>query len=377
MCFTIAMVIWLSPTRLLFCPTHIQEEIRKQPTSCSTSAKPQSKVWMYGQTFYAVFPDETGTYIWQLSDLQWNKHLLLSKKVNSQADCFAQMDTVFILLFQGEHSESTVVRYRRNVEKYQFIDSAKPTTSIQFDTSTETATIALDGHARLWLTYEAGQDIEVRLSDPPYNQWSVPKTIAHMVANDDISALVRMPNAIGVMWSNQRTRKFGFRTHNDGDPMETWSTTEIPGINDTLDVGDGLADDHINLKSVANGTIYAAVKTSFDTPNHTKIGLLVRNMSGRWSDLYDVSLHGTRPIVTVDTICHTIRVYYTHRESGGNIVYRASPLTNISFGPEQLIMEGSMNNNVTSTKFAHSLENVVLASDKTHIISKQIRCDLP
>ncbi|NND05194.1 MAG: hypothetical protein HKN87_02340 [Saprospiraceae bacterium] len=346
----------------------------RQPTSCSSAAKPQAKVWKYDQTFFAVFPDVTGTYIWQLEERQWHKHLLLSQKVNSQADCFAHMDTVFILLFQGEDSESAVVWYRQDKERYQFIDDANPTTDIQFHESTETATIALDGLVWLWVTYEANGNIEVRRSAPPYDQWSAPQTIASMVADDDISALVRMPNAVGVMWSNQRARQFGFRTHSDGDPMTTWTGTEFPGIDDALDVGHGLADDHINLKSLADGTIYAAVKTSFDTANHTKIGLLIRNPQGVWNDLYHVSHHGTRPMVTIDTLSQTLRVYYTHSESGGNIVYKASPLNNISFGAEQMFMEGSMNNNVTSTNFAYSCENVVLASDKKDIISKQIRC---
>ena len=42
-----------------------------------------------------------------------------------------------------------------------------------------------------------------------------------------------------------------------------------------------MADDHIHLAVASNGTLYAAVKTSYDSSGYPKIALLVRRRVGR------------------------------------------------------------------------------------------------
>ena len=324
-----------------------------------------------------MFPDSTGTHIWKFSDDHWTKHLLLSEKVHAQADCYATSDTVFILLFQDDASASTVVKFDELRRQYAFLDPTRPLTPIAFTVDTETATIALDGKSTLWMTYEAKQNIEVRTSTPPYDHWSSPQRIGSSVANDDISAIIRMSNSIGILWSNQRTQRFGFRVHRDGDPIDAWSPDELPAGQDAIDVGEGMADDHINMKYLPDGTLFAAVKTSYDTPEYTKIGLLVRRPSGAWDDLHHVSYTGTRPMVTVDTGCNLLNVYYTHVESGGDIVVKKSPLDTISFGKEIPLLRGQNYNNVTSTKFPYDCQNIVLASGNGHVVSNLIKCGCP
>ena len=55
-----------------------------------------------------------------------------------------------------------------------------------------------------------------------------------------------------------------------------------------------MADDHLNVAVAVDGTLYAAVKTSYDTAGQTKIALLVRRPSGVWDNLYEIDQAGTR-----------------------------------------------------------------------------------
>ena len=82
----------------------------------------------------------------------------------------------------------------------------------------------------------------------PYSSFSGPVTLATGVAADDIGVVTALPNGqIGVLWSNQNTRLFGFRVHSDGADPSVWSTDEQPASQSALDVGLGMADDHLNV----------------------------------------------------------------------------------------------------------------------------------
>ena len=343
-------------------------------TSTNTSAKPQSKVWKYENQFYSVFPNNNGTHIWKLVGKHWVPHLLLTTKDMSKADCYAVSDTVFILLFQGQKSEFTVLKFEEHTKQYQFLNSTNNISGIDFDPSTETATIAYDSKSTLWLTYEANNNIEVRNATSPYTSWSSAELVFKGVASDDISGIITMSNSVGVLWSNQNLERFGFKFHVDGDPISVWSPDEVPASQSALNIGRGMADDHLNLKYTSDGDLFAAIKTSYDTDSCTKIGLLIRRSSGIWDNLHHVSYTGTRPIMAIDTSRNSIQVYYTSMESGGDIMLKESTLNSISFGREILFLTGDTYNNASSTKFPYDCINVVIASGNSNIVGKVIEC---
>ena len=185
----------------------------------------------------------------------------------------------------------------------------------------------------MWLATEndATDQIVVYYSDSPYSTWSGPVTLATGVNDDDISVVTVLPslNKIGVLWSNQNTKRFGFRTHADGTDPATWTVDEVPASQSALNVGLGMADDHLNVATTSDGTLYAAVKTSYDTANYPKIALLVRRPGGTWDNLYEVDQAGTRSIVEVDEANGVLNVIYTSSEGYGAIVYKQSPLGTI------------------------------------------------
>jgi hypothetical protein len=129
-----------------------------------------------------------------------------------------------------------------------------------------------------------------------------------------------------------------------------------------------MADDHVHLAVASDGTLYAAVKTSYDSSGYPEIALLVRRPNGAWDNLYSVDTKGTRPIVVLDELANKLVVAYTSQDGGGDILYRESPLGNISFGSRQTLISGS-ENNVTSAKSVSSNQIVFLAGKKGALLS--------
>lgn len=361
----------------LISQTDFNLPIESMAISGNTGEKPQSKIWEFEEEFYSVFPISSGTYIWKLSGNEWIQHLLLTPNNESKADCFSVTDTVFILLFQGQNSEFTAVKFNESTSEYQFLNSTNNVSNITFDSSVETATIAFDSESELWISYESNNNIEVRKSITPYDSWSTPVIIETNVASDDISSIVKMNNSVGVLWSNQNTELFGFKYHNDGDPISNWSSDESPGSQSALNVGNGMADDHINLKFTLDNILYAAIKTSYDNSSHTRIGLLVRQSDGIWDSLYHVSFNGTRPILSIDTESNSAKVYYTFPESGGDIKLRESNLDSILFGEEIIFLDGNNYNNASTSKFPYGCNNVVIAKGTSNLVGNLVLCQCP
>ena len=103
------------------------------------------------------------------------------------------------------------------------------------------------------------------------------------------------------------------------------------------------------MKVAANGTLYAAVKTSYDTAGFPKIALLIRRPAGTWDNLYEIDESGTRANLLLNETEGKIRVVYTSTEGFANIVYKESPTSAISFGSAQPLLSGGLNN-VTTAK---------------------------
>ncbi len=342
------------------------------PTSASaaTGEKPQSKVWTYDGKWFAVFPSGGNTLLWRLHNGSWTNDLVLSSG-NAYADCKAIGDAAHILLYKGTASELVSLQYNTNSGTYQLWSERPATVPVSLDPSVETATIDIDDNGRMWLASEGSTTVNVRWSDPPYTTWNGPVTIASGINSDDICAVISMPGRTGVLWSNQTTKRYGFRSIANGlNPADiaNWSSDEIPASQSALNVGGGMADDHLNIKVASDGTLYCAVKTSYDGSGYPRIALLVRRPSGTWDNLYDVgSSGGTRPIVILNEDKQTLKVLYTSSESGGNILYKESALAAINFGSQQTLISGNYNN-VTSSKSNYDSTIVVLASSGTQIV---------
>jgi len=132
-----------------------------------------------------------------------------------------------------------------------------------------------------------------------------------------------------------------------------------------------MADDHLHVAVAADATLYAAVKTSYNTSGFPRVALLVRRPTGRWDDLHEVDEAGTRGIVLLNEAAGVVRVVYATATGGGDLVFRDSPLAPIGFGARHTLIAGKLNN-ATSTKMSWADQVVVLASGRSVLITRPL-----
>ncbi|GAA4305175.1 T9SS type A sorting domain-containing protein [Nibribacter koreensis] len=334
--------------------------------SVNTADKPQSKVWTYAGKFWTVLPTADGTFLWRLDGTTWTKMFLVASGSLARTDCKVVGNVVHVLIYRGDNNSYLYsLEYDAAASNYKFWSQRPGRASFVLGPDGETATLDIDGNGRMWIAYDTPGEVNVRWSDSPYAVWSNPIAIETGIADDDICGVIALPNQnkIAVFWSNQRTDFFGMRTHNNGDDPTSWSEDERPASQSALNIGTGFADDHMNMALASDGTLYCAVKTSYDTPGYTKLALLIRRPNGVWDNAYEVTeFEGTRPIVLLNEATGKIRVVYTSQENGGDILYRESPMSAISFGAPIILLNG-MYNYVSSTKANFTSETVIIATD--------------
>lgn len=337
--------------------------------NAQTKDKPQAKAWTYAGKWWCVLGVSGGSKLYRLDGTTWVETLTLSSSSSARADCWVTGNLVHILLYAGASSSSAIasVEYDPATGNYKRWSQRTSNSSVSLPSGSESATIVVDGSGRAWIATDASSDIRVWSSASPYTSWGSPITIATGLTSDDISALTVMPGKIGILWSNQNTKLFGFKTHEDGQAPGTWSSDERPASQSALNEGRGLADDHMNIVTTSDGTVYCAVKTSYDDGDFPQVALLVRRPNGTWDNLYAVTEgEGTQPIAVVNEAQGKVKVVYTTETNGGDIVYRESSLSNISFGPERnLITGGGSNYNfATSTHQPYTTDVVILATNQ-------------
>ena len=323
------------------------------PVTDSTGEKPQSKLWRHDGTWWAVLPSTAvspaGTWIWRLNpDDTWSNVHHISSNTDVQADA-KSIGAVTHVLLHGPSPELVSVQYDATGNTYEPWVSRPAATPISLPDS-EIATIDLDSTGRMWLATENGTNLNVHYSDSPYTSFTGPITLANNINGDDIGVVTALPNdTIGVLWSNQTTQRFGFKVHVDGQLATTWSADEVPAAGSALKVGLGMADDHLNVTVASDGTLYAAVKTSYDTAGYPKIAMLIRRPNGTWDPLYEVDQSGTRGIVLLNEQDDTVRLVYTSSEGFNDLVTKKSSTSSIAFGPRSTLITDGVND-ATSTK---------------------------
>ena len=262
-------------------------DLQTKPATTTTGEKPQSKVWRYAGAWWAVFPtsasgaSSAGTWLWKLVGTTWTEVLKLSDRTDVKADVKVTGDLIHALLYAGTNTQLVSVQYNTGTGTYAPWSVRPAASSISLPNS-EIATIDIDSTGRMWLATRAGDNVPPAIvvyhSASPYTTWNGPITlVTGIIANDDIAVVTALPGKIGVLWANENAsvQRFGFRTHIDGTDPNTWTADEVPASQSAQNVGLGMADDHLNVAVASDGTLYAAVKTSYDTAGYPKMAFLV------------------------------------------------------------------------------------------------------
>ncbi|GEM_PF-1929950 len=348
-----------------------------------TQDKPQSKLWRHGDYWWAVLADEDGTWLLRLEGTAWVRQRQLSQSPEARADCRAAGELAHVLLYDGLAGSVDLVSlaFDGDTQTYGPWSERPQAVTLALTDGVETATLELDATGRAWVVWAGIDTVHARHAESPFTVWQdLAQPLAQGITDDDIAVVAALAtpdgDAIGVLWSDQTSDEWRFRLHLDADDPDTWSAVESAGATGTyggLDVGTGMSDDHLNLAVASDGTLYAAVKTSYDSTTHPLIALLIRDPDTGWRDFEpehqlnpEGSLSPTRPIVVLNEAEQWVLVAYTTRESGtDDIVARASATEPIAFAAEQVLMAGEDQglNNVTSTRQLVDDQAVLLAGN--------------
>jgi hypothetical protein len=240
----------------------------------------------------------------------------------------------------------------------------------------EEVVIAQDTTGELWVTYTQNNQVFTAHTTIDDLHWSTPAVLpvpqATTLLPDDIATIIAYDGRVGVMWSNQgaaQAEAFYFAIHVDGTPDGQWTLT-------TPSIGDHLADDHINLKSLsgdAGGRVFAATKTSLTMPGLTLQQLLVMAPNGTWTQhpFGTVAENQTRSQVVIDTEHRQLYMFVTAPCCNGGVAsYKVTSLDNVNFAPGpptpfiSLASDPAINNlSTTKQNLSSSTALVMLAGD--------------
>lgn len=310
-----------------------------------SGSKPQSKVWFNDGIWWADLWDSTSNefYIHRLDPAakRWIRTTTrLDDRSSSRSDSLWDGTHLYVASHSfAEGSSSTPTGQPAELRRFSYspgpnsytLDAGFPV--VINDARTETLVIDEDSTGRIWATWVQDKRVMVTVSTVGGTSFAAPFELpvsGTSVSSDDISTVVAFGgNRMGVLWSNQSDDKMYFSSRLDAEGATEWDPTEVAYA------GSASADDHINLKSVAdqNGRILAAAKTSTSTP---QVHLLDRDpTTATWSShTFGVgSDNHTRPIVAVDDGAQLVHMFAASGESGGSIYEKTASLGNISFGP--------------------------------------------
>jgi|tagenome__1003787_1003787.scaffolds.fasta_scaffold20985821_2 hypothetical protein len=307
--------------------------------------KPQSKLWYLDGSWWAIMVVAGGTdvHIHELMpDHTWrDTGTLVDNHVNSTGDAlWSARDGKLYVVSRDDTTNMRVNRLSYSTTSRAWTVDAGFPVSLPTGGS-ESASIDQDSLGRYWVTYTRGSTVWLAHSNGENQAWTTglkPNVPDTTIKADDLSAVIAFGHSVGVMWSDQQSGKFWFAIHNDVDADSVWRVEDATATLTSV-------DDHINLKQLVGdpaGHIYAAVKTSANDavgaqPTDPLVGVLSRtgpsDGTGTWAfaTAGTVADDHTRPIIMIDATNQELYFLATSPGNGGDIVYKKSPLSNVSF----------------------------------------------
>lgn len=355
-------------------PSSYQDFSYSSGATAATADKPQSKLWYNDGSWWALMVTSGGTVnIHKLVNHVWtNTGTVVDTRASSTGDALWSDGKLYVVSRTGSGGSTGAVRV------YRFgysggVYSAETGYTYTFPGGgTESATIDKDTTGRLWVTFTRGSTVFVSHTETSQTGWTTPFQITgadNAVSSDDISAVIAFQGKIGVMWSDQASNALRFAYHVDGASDSSWTVQTVLS-------GTGIADDHINIKSLAGdsaGRVYAAVKTSKTVSTDPIIYVVTRSSGGSWTAAPTATVADklTRPQLALDS---TNRVVYIMQstEGGGTVYYKSAAMSDkpafsgSGKGSTFMAWSGYKINNVSTTKdpVTSSTGLVAIAADE-------------
>ena len=375
-CVAVVLAVLVVPARAAQAATPVvyQGHVYSSGATAASADKPQSKLWHNAGSWWALMVNAAGTVnIFELqADHRWrDTGTVVDERTTSTGDALWSGGTLYVASRTlGSSGAVRVNRFSYNAASRSYTSGGAP---FSFGGGgTESATIDRDSTGALWVTFTRGSKVWVsRTTDAAQTAWTAPFLISGAdtaVSSDDISAVVAFDGKIGVLWSDQASDAIRFAYHVDGAADSSW-------IVETPLSGTGLADDHVNIKSLQGddqGRLYAAVKISLTASTDPNLMVLTRTANGAWSATATATVADklTRPQVVLDKTNRVLHVLQS-TEGGGSIFHKSSPLSDRpSFPPGKgapfITWSGAKINDVSTSKHPVTSTTglVAIASDQ-------------
>ena len=357
-----------------------------------TGDKAESKLWFQDGRWWALMVN-ANTRITQIYRLDGDKQawedtgVFVDDRLDARGDAlwdgqklYVATSTAYLSEWQQPPTDDAVqggsallLRFSYlPIEKSYRLDPGFPT--LIRAGSSESINLGKDSTGQLWVTYTRLGKVFVNRTTGADESWGEPFVLpspAATVDADDTSALVAFGGRqVGVLWSNQRERAFYFAMHDDTAADDAWRT-EVAYGQHVGGCARGCANDHISLRALPDGRLFAAIKTANRLPNQPFIVLLDRDRRGWASHVAGtVNETHTRPLVVLDDEKRLLHLFTVVPEVGGAVYYKTTNVDRIAFEPGlgvPFISGGGAINNPTSTKQAVDSKTglVVLAADSS------------
>ncbi len=310
-------------------PVDYQGHAYPTGAKAATADKPQSKVWFNDRAWWALMVTPAGSvniYKLNKADHTWrDTGTVVDTRASSTGDALWSGSKLHVVSRSMSTSSGAIRHYRF---AYSGGVYTKELTTSFGGGGSESATIDQDSDGRLWVTFTRGNVVYVMRSTPDQTTWTAPFRITGAdtgVNPDDISAVIAFENKIGVMWSDQGAQALRFSYHVDGTPDNAWT-------NETVLLGQGKADDHINIKSMVGdsaGRVYAAIKTNHTVSTDPGIKVMTRGTTGSWTSAATASVADklTRPQLALDSTNKVVYILQS-TEGGGSVYVKSAPMSN-------------------------------------------------
>lgn len=321
-----------------------------------TASGAQSKLWFADDTWWGLLvnPGDDLVHIYELTETHlWrDTGTVVDDRVASRGDAlWDEAARQLVVATAAQQSPVLVTRFGYDPDDRSWtLADGFPQTVPTGGSGPESVTVAQDSTGRLWLTYtQPPGQVMVAHSDPGGTSWTAGFSTTGAdtdVGPTDISAVVAFDSdgsgtgtdSIGVFWSDQESDAFRFAIHRDGSADTAWRV-------ETALAGPGIADGHVNVKTVPGGdgdVVLAAVKTSkneAEGPDATLVAVLVRrppeaaDQAGQWSMVPagTVEENQSRPIVLVDAENQELLLFTTPRPAGGSVYVKRTSLSDMRF----------------------------------------------
>jgi hypothetical protein len=345
-----------------------------------TSDKPQSKLWYTdGSWFAGMFLYQTSptakseNRIWRLngSTHAWTlTSTIVDTRDESHADYYwdETAQTLWVASVNPPNRTNPIAAAPDGIRIYKYTYNAatnvytvaagfpktiQNTTSLANTFAGGAWTVTINREAasgRLWTAWPKADKVLYSYSDDGGATWTDPAQVPVQVGNsinnvgilshDDSASLITFGTKIGIAWSDQDNlpaatdNGYYFAVIDAGaDPTVggNWTLQKLP----TLTTPGQVADNHINLKTTSDGSVYMVGKTGKDTAgcatnqNSVLVEFFDRTPGGTWSAhlVGTVGDCNTRPQVVISEQLDTAYVFLTSPNGGGTVYMKSAPLS--------------------------------------------------